>query len=365
VGTRRTILKAVATAALASGAASEAAAQAPKGRIRRIATEEGFSIPELLAATNKYFEGPHDEPGQAAVRAAGYNPRSFPQWPQQLMSLDERRISDMDAAGIDAAIIMVGSPGVQVFEAQQGTELSKLVNDRAAAAAKRFPGRLYPLAALAPQDPEAAAQEFERAVKTLGMKGAIINSSTKGHYLDEQRYWPILEAAVAMDVPIYIHPREPSPQMIGPYLSPAMLASATWGFAAETGLHAVRLIMEGVFDQFPRLRIIVGHGGEAVPFFMDRLDVRYREETVKTRRKLKRLPSEYFKTNFDITSSGLNWAPAIKFCQEVLGPEKVMFAADYPFENAPEAVRTAELTQMSANDRALFFHKNAERVFKL
>lgn len=138
-------------------------------------------------------------------------------------------------------------PGVQIFEREEAVHLARLANDRVAEACNASRQRFYALAALAPQQPEVAAKELERAVTRLGLKGGIINLLTKGEYPDESKFWPILEAAVSLDVPIYIHPREPAPRMVDPFLCPAMLASATWGFAAETGLHAVHLVFRGCF----------------------------------------------------------------------------------------------------------------------
>jgi 5-carboxyvanillate decarboxylase len=361
---RREVL-AAAAAAVAAGSAPQPARAQGRKPIRRIATEEGFSIPEIGAASARLLATANDEPGYAATRKAGYIPIDVPDLPQRLTSLGDLRLKHMDEAGIDAALLLVGSPGVQIFDGEEGGRLARLVNDRVTEACRANRNRFYALAALAPQEPEAAARELERAVTSLGLKGGIINSHTKGEYLDERKFWPIFEAAVSLDVPIYIHPREPAPRMIEPFLPPAMLAAATWGFAAETGLHAVRLIFAGVFDRFPKLKIVLGHLGEGLPFFMDRLDVRYAKEIVPARPRLQRKPSDYVLNNFVVTSSGMNWPPAIRFCQEVLGPEKVLFAADYPFEDPVAAVQTAEATPMTDERRLLFFQENAERVFKL
>jgi 2,3-dihydroxybenzoate decarboxylase len=361
---RREVLM-VAGAAIATASASGPAVAEAKGPVRRIATEEGFTIPEIGAAAARLLASAHDEPGYAATRKAGYLPIDVPDLWQRLGSLGDLRLRHMDEAGIDASLLLIGSPGVQIFDGDEGSRLARLVNDRVAEACRAHPGRFHALAALAPQQPETAAKELERAVTTLGLKGGIINSHTKGEYLDEPKFSPILEAAMALDVPIYIHPREPAPRMIEPFLPPAMLAMATWGFSAETGLHGVRLIAAGVFDRFPRLRIVLGHLGEGIPFFMDRLDVRYSKEIVPARPKLKRKPSDYVKENFVVTSSGMNWAPAIRFCQETLGPQRVLFAADYPFEDPVAAVEGAEATPMTEEHRLLFFQQNAQRVFKL
>lgn len=352
--------------ALAAGAAGAVAAALPgpaagKPRaVRRIACEEGFSIPELIDAVDRFMaKSPEREPGLAALIGPG---GKFPRMPQLLDP--SRRIADMDASGIDMQVLLLNSPGVQIFDAAEASELARLANDRAAEWMRRWPTRFAPLAAFAPQDPQAAAQEIERAVRTLGLKGAIINSSTRDTYLDAPQFTPILEVLQALDVPLYIHPREPRSDMLKPYLA-QNLQGAVWGYAAETSLHALSLIMSGVFDRFPRLRIVLGHNGEGIPFMLDRIDNRYKTMHGGGTGKLKRLPSEYFRDNFVITTSGTNWSPAVKFCQQVLGADKVLFAVDYPFENGPETVLQADAIPMSRAERDQFYWRNAARVFKL
>jgi len=367
---RRSLLTTILAAGAAGGAGTAIGANptpdaAPRasGRIRRIATEEGFAIPELIEAVSRYMREHGDqEPGLPELRH-GFPPLERFPWGPPLVDF-ERRIADMDRDGIDHAVLLVMSPGIQIFEPAEGLELARLVNDRAAEVVRRYPGRFTPLAALAPQAPDAAAQELERAVRSLGMKGGIINSHTKGEYLDDPRFWPIFAAAQALEVPIYLHPREPSPQMLAPYLDFG-LSGAMWGYAAETGLHALRLILAGVFDEFPRLRLVLGHLGEGIPYYLDRIDNRYRAQPrlVPAINQLQRLPSEYFREHFWITSSGANWAPAVRFCQQVLGVDRVLFAVDYPFEDQPATVAQALAIPMPATEQESFFHGNAERVF--
>jgi 5-carboxyvanillate decarboxylase len=333
--------------------------------LRIIATEEGFSTRQLNAAVANFMASrAEEEPGLAHLRRH-YTPRHADTgWAEALLDLGERRIRDMDAAEIDVQILLPSSPGVQVLDTVEAVEAARLVNDDAAEAMRRHPGRLYGLACIAAQDPAAAAAEFRRAVSELGFKGAMINSNTHGKFLDEPFAAPILEAAVELDAPIYIHPREPGAAMVTPYL-PYSLQGAIWGYAAEAGLHAVRLIMSGTFDRYPTLRIVLGHLGEGIPFFLDRLDVRYSLEHAPLRPALAKPPSAYFHDNFVVTTSGMNWSPAVRFCQQVLGPDKVLFAADYPFEDEVDAVARIRAIEMSDADRALLFHGNAERVFKL
>jgi 2,3-dihydroxybenzoate decarboxylase len=276
------------------------------------------------------------------------------------------RLADMDAAGIDQQLLMLSSPGVQIFEPAEAVALARLANDRLAEAIARHPRRFAGLAAFAPQDPGAAARELERAVTRLGLKGGIVNSHTFGEYLDAPRYDPIFAAAEGLDVPIYVHPRAPSPQLVGGYLD-HNLVGAIWGYAVETGLHALRLIFGGVFDRHPRLRIVIGHMGEGIPFFLDRIDTHHATGGGFGPRsaRLKRRPSEYFREHFVVTTSGMNWEPALQMTLQVLGPERVLFAADYPFEDAALAVRRFDAMSLDPETRAMIAHRNAQRVFRL
>lgn len=349
---RRTLIAATAATATLPATA------APRGRMRRIATEEGFSTPELIDAIDAYMATRGDEePGLKAMIGGG----KYPRWPRLLDP--EVRLKDMARSGVDMQVIMVNSPGVQIFDPAQATELARSINERALTWMRRWPDKFAPLAAIAPQAPAQAAQELERAVRA-GLKGAVVNSHTKGRYLDERDYWPIFEAAQALDVPIYIHPRDPAPPALPAYAARG-LEGAVWGYAAETSLHILRLIMAGVFDTFPRLRIVIGHNGEAIPFYLDRIDNRYRVMHGGGLGPLKRSPATVFRENFWITTSGTNWSPAVRTCQEILGTDRVLFAVDYPFEDEDDAVAKAAAIPMSRADAALFFHRNAERVFKL
>lgn len=367
---RRAVIKGGLLAGAAAAWGVQSAGAESTLPIRRIATEEGFNIPEVARATARMLPGlVSREPGEAAIFGVDRpRPKSEgpPPWLRQLSDIGAGRIADMDNAGIAMQVLLLSSPGVQLFEAGEARELSRLANDRLADAVRGHPDRFAGLAAIPPQDPAFAAQELERAVKSLGLSGAIINSHTGGHYLDEAPYRPILEAAAALQVPIYIHPRAPSPQMVGPYLDYGMVG-AIWGYAVETSAHALRLIFSGVFDQLPQLRIVIGHMGEGIPFFLDRIDTHYAAGGGRGRgsKPLSRPPSEIFRDHFTITTSGMNWGPALRLALETLGPERVMFAADYPFENAPAAVARIDALGLDPTTLASVYHRNAERVFGL
>lgn len=362
--TRRGVLTegtAAGGALVAAGGAAKAAVPTPK---RLIATEEGFALPETQAATRAWLEAhPSEEPGMRALMQ-GFGPAQTRQWFSDLVDLGEVREAAMAAAGITTQVLLHGSPGVQIFDAAQAGALAMLVNDRMAEVGRRQPGRYAPLATIAPQDPAAAAKELDRGIRRLGLHGALINSHTKGEYLDDPKFWPIFEAAEALAVPIYLHPREPAPAMLSPYTAHAMVGPI-WGFAADTGLHALRIIMAGVFDRFPKLQIVLGHLGEGLPFFIDRIDIRYSVDGSPGRVKLKRRPSDYLRENFHLTTSGMNWGPSILQSIAVMGEDRILFAADWPFEDAVDAARRFRALRIAAAAREKLAYRNAERLFQI
>jgi len=257
---------------------------------------------------------------------------------------------------------------VQVFDATTATAVARDSNDELAAAIAAHPDRYYGLAAAAPQDPAGAAKEIERGVRKLGLKGVILNSHTHDEYLDDEKFWPIFEACAALDVPIYLHPNSPSRHLIAPFLE-AGLDGAIYGFGVETGLHLLRIIVKGVFDRFPNLQIVVGHCGEALPFWLYRLDYMHNATVASQRyaflKPLKKKVSEYLRESVTITTSGMPWAPAIMFCRSVLGPERVMYAMDYPYQFVREEVIASDALPLDAAAKKQFFQGNAERVFRL
>jgi 5-carboxyvanillate decarboxylase len=287
---------------------------------------------------------------------------------QRIQDLGAQRLADMDASGIARQLVFLTAPGVQVFDSSVAVPLARELNDQLAQEIQNHPDRYAALAAIAPQDPNIAAAELERCVKTLGMKGAVINSHTQGEYLDEPKYWEIFAAAEALDVPVYLHPNTPPAAMIAPFL-PRGLDGAIYGFAVETGLHVLRIIVAGVFDRFPKLKLVVGHLGEGLPFWLFRLDFMHRSMVNANRypgvRPLKKKPSDYVRENVWVTTSGMQWAPAILFTQQVLGVDRVLYAMDYPYQFVPEEVKVTDELPIGEEDRRKLYHLNAERVFKL
>lgn len=333
--------------------------------MRRIAVEEAFITSDVLAGWKKVLAASDCEPGFAKLGGSLLKPSAAgTQLVNSLLDVGAGRIAHMDAVGIDVEILSLTSPGVQIFDADLATRLAAESNDALAAAIRAHPTRLAGLAAVAPQDPMAAAREIERG-KKLGLRGVIINSSTRSEYLDLPKFQPLLEAAESLDMPIYLHPREPAPSMVAPYLDYG-LYFATWGFSAETGLHAMRLIMSGAFDRHPRLRIVLGHMGEGIPYWLQRIDNRYALQVkIGATAKLPRRPSEYFLENFYITTAGVTSMPALRLSLDELGADRIMFAADFPYEDDVEAVRFLDGAKVTEEERRKIYEGNALRIFKL
>ena len=347
-------------------------AAADHGRpYKRIATEEAFATPELLNLYRKLLAGGSlDDPGFVSLWGFYLNSPSERARAiiEKLQYVDHRRVRDMDEAGIDVQVMSLTGPGVQIFDSPTAVAVARSSNDQLSEAIAKFPTRFAGLAAIAPQNPQEAAKELERGVRKLGLKGAIINSHTHGEYLDDQKFWEIFAAAEALDVPIYLHPQGPSKGLIGPLLKRG-LDGAIFGFGVDTGMHLLSIITSGVFDRFPKLQIMVGHMGEALPFWMFRLDYMHKATVLSKRydamQPLKKKVSDDLKENVYVTNSGVAWAPAIMFSQQVLGVDRVLYAMDYPYQFVAEEVGEMERAQISDADRKKFYQTNAERVFKL
>jgi len=335
-----------------------------------IAAEEAFAPAEMLRIYRQILDGPNPDPG--FVSLLGFYMSSQSERARFIMEglqdLDARRLQHMDESGIDRAIIALTAPGVQVMDAATAVSFARAANDELSAAVRKHPTRFAGMVAVAPQDPAEAAKEIERGITQLGLKGVIINSHTQGEYLSDPKFWEIFEAAEAHDTPIYLHPNTPPASMIQPFLE-CGLDGAIFGFGVETGLHALRIITAGVFDRFPKLQMVLGHMGEALPFWAYRLDYMHaatvRSQRYASMQPLKKKPSDYLRENFYITSSGMAHEPAIKFTQEMMGVDRVMYAADYPYQHTVDEIARLEKMKISADDKRRFFQTNAETAFRL
>jgi predicted TIM-barrel fold metal-dependent hydrolase len=256
----------------------------------------------------------------------------------------------MDAAKIDMQVLSLTSPGTEQVEA--------------ADAIKKNPVRFSGFGALPTATPDKAVKEFERMVRKHGFKGAIINGHTRGRYLDDKFFWPILECAEALNVPIYLHPTQPPRPVIEASYSgfslivTEMLAGAGWGWHIETAIHVIRLILGGAFDRYPKLQIVIGHIGEALPFMLQRLDVMPMSMT-----KLNRPVSNYLRENVYYTFSGFNFTPTFLDLMLQVGVDRIMFSADYPYASMVQARTFLEQLPVSTADRTRIAHGNAEQLF--
>jgi hypothetical protein len=323
--------------------------------MRTITLEEHFATPGFL-------DGPGRDLREQA-RAAGSRAERLV---RELTDIGEGRIAQMDEAGIDMQVLSLTSPGIEQLQTADAIALARDTNDALAAAMMKHPTRLSGFAALPIAAPDEAAKELARRFGDQAFAGAVINGHQCGRYLDDKFFWPVLEAAEALGAPIYLHPtKPPKPVMEASYgrfapLVTEMLAGPGFGWHIETAVHVLRMVLGGVFDRFPRLQIVIGHMGEGLPFFMQRVDVMPVELT-----RLKRPVSAYLRDNLHYTFAGFNFPPTFLDLLLEIGVARVMFSADYPYGSMAKARAFLEQIPVSAADRARIAHGNAEKLFRL
>ena len=334
---------------------------------KRIATEEAWTFPELVRAQVEYLNS-GDAPRDDSLAMAGMF-AAMTQLQSMMQDIGAGRIAHMDEYAIDRQVLLLTAPGVQVVRQSEGTALAREANDRAAAACRHWPERYSALAAFDPRDVKGSVRELERAMTQLGLNGAVLNSHFQGHYLDEPAYEPILEALQGLDAALYIHPT--APYSAAHYRTRGFFGALA-GFPHDVWLHAMGLIFAGVFDRYPRLRLVLGHLGECMPLHLYRFDwMQSNADGVAGLRggqpavTLKHPVSHYFRNNIWVTTSGVAWEPAIRFCMEALGPERVLYAMDYPYQQSADEVAVYDRMSMSAAHRKMLMQTNAESVFRL
>lgn len=288
-----------------------------------------------------------------------------PDLQKRLYDLGELRLREMDEAGIDIQVISHGAPSTQKLGADVAVPLTRGVNDRLAAAIRAHPDRLAGFAALPTADPAAAADELARAVEELGMKGAMLHGMANGVFLDDPRFWPIYARAESLDVPIYLHPSLPHPTVMDLYYKDyakdfPMVIRAAWGFTVETATLALRLVLSGVFERHPRLKIILGHLGETLPFFVWRIDQALKrpgQKAISFR--------DLFCGHFYLTTSGNFSDPALLCCILEMGIDRILFSVDWPFVANPPAVQWMERLSLSEADKEKMLSGNARKLLRL
>jgi len=280
------------------------------------------------------------------------------------MDLGASRLRHMDEQGVDMQVLSFGSPGCQMFGADVAIPMAKDANDRLHQAVEKYPARFAGFAALPTADPKASVDELERCVTQLGFKGAMIHSHQQGEFLDAKKYWPIWERAERLGVPVYLHPALPHPKVVEAYFSGyEELARAPWGFAVDTSCHYLRLVFSGLFDAYPKLKIILGHLGEMLPFAMHRLNDH--SVAAAKRRGLKKQPIQYLRDNLIVTTSGNWFEPAFVCTLLALGADNIVFAIDWPYESNKAGMDFFRKLSISDADKEKIAHRNAERLLHL
>jgi predicted TIM-barrel fold metal-dependent hydrolase len=283
---------------------------------------------------------------------------------RRLLSLDNERLSVMDDAGVDTQVLSLTTPGLWNLEAAEAVALQTACNDRLADAVHAHPDRLHGFATVAVQNPDAAAEELSRAVRTLGFHGALIFSRVRDRSIDHADFWPLFEAAEALGAPLYLHPQTPPVAVRNAYYDgfgdvvDAAFGTHGVGWHYDAGVQLLRLILGGVFDRFPRLQLILGHWGEMIPFFLDRID------RLTPIAGLQRTVTEYVQTNVYLTPGGVFSQRYLRWALEVVGSERIMFAADYPFVPTDGGVarRFLEAADISDAEREAIASGNWERL---
>lgn len=278
-----------------------------------------------------------------------------------LLDLGEERIKRMDSVGIDVQVLSLSAPGVEKLDPEKGKVLARASNDALAKAISKNPDRLMGYAALAPKAPEEAADELERTVKELGFIGWNTHSNFGDSYLDEEKYWPILEMAEKLDVPIYLHPTIPVMTPVAKFGFP--LAGAPFGFGVDAALCMMRLIYSGVFDKYPKLKIILGHLGEALPFLLKRIDWAYvRPLDPSERPSIGKKPSEYLQYNVFVTTSGNYYEPAFMCTREAFGIDRILLGTDFPYEDQNECLDFIDQLPISEQEKEKVYSVNAAQL---
>jgi 2,3-dihydroxybenzoate decarboxylase len=326
--------------------------------MEKIALEEHFALQETLGDSEQYA-------------VAG----SWGDFQHQLLDLGDRRLAEMDRYGIARAILSLNSPAIQaIADPRAAVETARRTNDVLAEAVARRPDRFAGFAALPMQDPDAASAELTRTVRELGFKGALVNGFSERHsssvwlqpdvvYLDDPSYEPFWGVVQQLDVPFYLHPRDPLPAREPIYEGHPWFRGSAWAFGVETAMHALRLMASGLFDRHPRLTMILGHLGEGLPYSVWRIDHRLSKSPrgIPATRTI----AEYLRSNVYLTTSGNFRTSTLLNAIAEVGAERIMFSVDYPFEDTADAVEWFDRAELSDGQRRMIGRDNAATLFNL
>ncbi len=326
-----------------------------QGMDRKIALEEHFAIDDTLSDSAGYL-------GDAV----------WPELSARLTDIHGRRLELMDQHGIEMTILSLNAPAVQAIpDPDRAADIARRANDFLAEQVQARPDRFQAFAALPMQDPDVASRELERCVNDLGFKGALVNGFSQiddpntAIYYDLPQYWDFWSVVDSLDVPFYLHPRNPLASMAQIYEGHAWLLGPTWAFGQETAVHALRLMGSGLFDKYPGLTIILGHMGEGLPYNMWRIDHRNAWTKMPPRYPAKRMIAEYFQENFYLTTSGNFHTPTLIDAILEIGADRILFSTDWPFENMDHAADWFDVATISEADRLKIGRENAATLFKL
>ncbi len=329
-----------------------------------ITIEEHFLNTEITNATRSEIEKLAPSHDKAFV--ADFGARQTMK-PEQLFDIGAGRIADMDANGINMQILSYNAPATELLPSPLALELARKANDQLAAAIAAYPGRFLGFATLPMSDPKAAAEELRRCVTELGFKGAMINGTAHGKFMDEPGFEVFFATAAELDVPLYIHPTIVKKEVRDAYYynaDPAFaarFASAGIGWHFEVGVHVMRLIFAGTFDRYPNLQVIMGHWGELIPYYMDRINAFFPASASPMKHDFK----YYMQNNMYITPSGMFNLPQLQNAMETMGADRIMYSVDYPYypnEGARDFLENAPISQA---DKEKIAYGNAEKLFKI
>jgi 2,3-dihydroxybenzoate decarboxylase len=335
---------------------------------KRIGTEEAFMTPLVAELFRKGVED-----GSIADRGfVGMYHQLFAEGTEKLpllLDLEEGRIPEMDAAGIDMHVLAQTAPGLQILDSDTAVGAMPDVNDYLAEIIARHSTRFAGLASIAPQNAEASAKEIERARNSLDLGGVMINSHTHGEWLSDEKFWPILEAAEALEMPIYIHPQTPMAGLSA--FTDYGIDMAFYGFAVEVSTHMLTIILSGALDRFPKLKFVLGHLGEGLPYWLYRFDYMQfsadrpglKKRPVIHQRELPNI-SDYIKRNVWITTSGMPAPEPIKFATKQMGEDHILYAMDYPYEMDRFEVPMTE-EGVPEPQKKKFWEENARMLFHI